>query len=65
MCLPIWDELVTTLRHFANVATVWSSTEIDDSRVTITCFSNMLSKVAVDNSLNVNSEVTFVYFGNG
>jgi hypothetical protein len=61
----VWVELVTTLWHFARVATVWSSTEIDDSRLTMTCFSNMLSKMAVDSRLNVSSEVKFVYFGNG
>ena len=63
--LIIWVELVTTLRHFANVATVWSSTEIDDSRLTMTCFSTMLSKVAVDSKLNVSSELKLLYFGNG
>ena len=63
--LIIWVQLVTTLRHFANVATIWSSTEIDDSRLTITCFGSMLSKVDVDSRLNFNSEVKFVYFGNG
>jgi hypothetical protein len=47
--------------YFANVATIWSSTEIDDSRLTITCFSNMLSNMAVDSRLNVSSEVKFVY----
>jgi hypothetical protein len=63
--LIICVELVATLRHFANVATVWSSTEIDDSRLTITCFSNMLSNMVVDSRLNVSSEVKFVYLGNG